>query len=135
MFGWTGKSPKPQGVAPESRVSPPTYRVEVRRHGGQVGYDLHFYGGGDFSPYCIESLIDMLRGEAHGVRGQYEVTLELIGACSAKSIEEVATRLSTAGIAGLRGVVRAAGHRDVPLEDARVRHLPAQRPVAPPRSS
>ena len=135
MFGWTAKSSRSLGLVPDSRIAPPTYRVEVRRHTSQEGHDLHFYGGGDFSPYCIESLIDMLRSEAHGVGGEYDVTLELFGTCSAKSVEEVAARLSTAGIVGLRGVVRAAGHRDVPLEDVRTRHGTVVRPAAPPRSS
>ena len=132
MFGWTAK-PRPGGFEPS--VMAPTYRVEVRRHTAADPHDLRFYGGGDFSPYCIESLIEMLRGESHGMPGEYELTFEFVSGCSTRNLEEVARRLSTAGISGLRGVVRAAGHRDVLLDASGARALPRTRTTTPSRSS
>jgi len=132
MFGWT---PKPRGIGPDLGTMQPNYRVEIRRHTPNDPHDLHLYGGGDYSPYCIESLIDMLRGEAHTTRGDYEVIFEFIGTCSASAVEEVAYRLCAAGIPGLRGVVRAEGHRALHL-DARALGLTTERTsVAPPRPS
>jgi hypothetical protein len=132
MFGWTAK-PRSGGFEPT--FTAPTYRVQVRRHTATDPHDLHFYGGGDFSPYCIESLIDMLRGESHGVPGEYELTFEFVSGCSTRNLEEVARRLSTAGIAGLRGVVRGAGHRDVTLEAGSSRAVSRDRSATPSRSS
>ncbi len=130
MFGWTSKT-RSGGFDPT--LTAPTYRVEVRRHTTTDPHDLRFYGGGDFSPYCIESLIEMLRGEAHGVGGEYELTFEFVSACSERNLEEVARRLSDAGIAGLRGVVRANGHREVALGSASPRSLVSKRTSAPSR--
>jgi hypothetical protein len=132
MFGWTTKQ---RPLDPDPRFAVPTYRVEVKRRTDGDGHDLHFYGGGEFSPYCIESLVDMLRSEAHGHAGDYEVTFELVGSCSAQCLEEVANRFSAAAIPGVRGVIRAAGHRDLALESTRARSLPTPRPSAPSRPS
>ena len=135
MFGWTSKPRYARPIGPELGSIQPTYRVEIRRHTSNDPHDLHLYGGGDYSPYGIESLIDMLRGEAHTARGDYEVTFEFIGPCSASTLEEVAYRLLTAGIPGLRGVVRAEGHRALPLDAPQMRHAPERSSIAQPRHS
>jgi len=113
----------------------PMYRVEIRRHTTRDAHDLHLYGGGDYSPYCIESLIDMLRGESHTTRGDYEVIFEFVGVCSATTLEEVAYRLSAAGIPGLRGVVRADGHRALQLNAPALGHAADNASIAPSRPS
>lgn len=138
MFGWTSKSRfsgSARSDGPDLGSIQPTYRVEIRRHTANDAHDLHLYGGGDFSPYCIESLVDMLRGEAHTTRGDYEVIFEFIGVCSASTLEEVAYRLSAASIPGLRGVVRAEGHRALNLDAPGPRHTVERASVAPPRPS
>jgi len=132
MFGWNSR---PRSALPDVGSMQPTYRVEIRRHRASDAHDLHLYGGGDFSPYCIESLIDMLRGEAHSTHGEYDVTFEFVGTCSATNLEEVAYRLAAAGIPGLRGVVRADGHRELHLDAPIARHSVTRTPIAPPRSS
>jgi hypothetical protein len=132
MFGWTSRQ---RALEADPRFAVPTYRVEVRRRAGSEGHDLHFYGGGEFSPYCIESLVDMLRSEAHGHGGEYDVTFELVGSCSVQCLEEVAHRFSAAAIPGLHGVVRAAGHRELSLETSRARPPATSRSSAPSRPS
>lgn len=132
MFGWNSR---PRSALPDGGSVQPTYRVEIRRHSSRDAHDLHLYGGGDFSPYCIESLIDMLRGESHAAGGEYDVTFEFVGTCSATNLEEVAHRLAAAGIPGLRGVVRADGHRELQLDAPIPKHTVLRTPVAPPRSS
>jgi hypothetical protein len=135
MFGWTSRPRYSRPIGREFGSIQPTYRVAIRRHTAIDAHDLHLYGGGDYSPYCIESLIDMLRGEAHTARGDYEVTFEFVGPCSASTLEEVAYRLLTAGIPGLRGVVRAEGHRALPLDAPQMSHASERSSIAPPRSS
>ena len=135
MFGWNSKPRSSRALGVELGAIQPTYRVEIRRHTATDPHDLHLYGGGDYSPYCIESLVDMLRGEAHTARGDYEVTFEFVGACSASTLEEVAYRLSSAGIPGLRGVVRAEGHRPLSLDPPLLAHAPERSAIAPQRPS
>jgi len=110
MFGWT---PRDLRVVPEMPASPLRSRAEVRtREPGRSGL-LHLYDGGDFSPYCIESLLELLRSEARMTRRELDLTFELLGQCSAVRMQEVAARFASASIAGLSVTVRADGHTPV----------------------
>jgi hypothetical protein len=110
MFGW---SPRDLRVVPEMPARPLRYRAEVRtRDPGGIG-SVHLYDGGDFSPYCIESLLDLLRSEARMTRRELDLTFELLGQCSAVRMQEVAARFADASIAGLRVTVRADGYSPV----------------------
>ncbi|HET9062032.1 MAG TPA: hypothetical protein VFO62_01980 [Candidatus Binatia bacterium] len=115
MFGWT---PRDLRIAPEAEAKPLRYRAEVYRRDGDSGGDLHLYDGGDFSPYCMESLLDLLRSEARASRRALDMTFELLGPCSAPRLQEVAARFSRASIAGLSVTVRASGHAPVRVGDS-----------------
>jgi len=125
MFGWTPRDPV--GAA-ELAARPLRYRAEVRNREGQRGGDLHLYDGGDFSPYCIESLLELLRSEAREPHRALDLTFELLGPCSTLSLQEIANRFASASITGLRVTVRATGHSPVRVGE----QLPAARSPSPP---
>jgi hypothetical protein len=114
MFGWT---PRDLRVAPETAVRPLRYRAEVCCRDGEQSNDLHVYDGGDYSPYCIESLLDLLRSEARSPRRALDMTFDILGPCSALRLQEVAARFARASIAGLSVTVRASGHPPVRVGD------------------
>lgn len=107
MFGWT---PRDLRTVPDVDPSPLTYRAEIRSRDGVQNGDLHLYDGGEFTPYCIESLLDLLRSEARTARRELEMTFDLLGSCSIVRLQEIATRFASASIAGLNVTVRASGH-------------------------
>src|SRR5512139_1757685 len=108
MFGWNHWTPRELSAEPE----PPAlrYRAEVRSCDNASGGELHMYDGGDFSPYCIESLLNLLRSETRASGRALEMTLELLGPCSTPRLQEVAERFAKAAITGLSVTVRAPGH-------------------------
>lgn len=96
--------------------SPLRYRAEVRRREPMAGPNLHLYDGGDCSPYCIESLIDLLRSETRATRQALEMTFEILDTCTPPSLQEVASRFAHAAIPGLRVTLRAQGLDPVLLD-------------------
>jgi len=115
MFGWTPRDPL--GVA-EHEARPLRYRAEVRSREGEHDGDLHLYDGGDFSPYCIESLLDLLRSESRARHRVLDLTFELLGPCSTLRLQEIANRFAHASIARLCVTVRASGHTPVRVGEA-----------------
>ena len=107
MFRWT---PRDLRAVPEPEVRPLRYRAEVRSHDDGHRGNIHLYDGGEFSPYCIESLLDLLRSEARATRRELDMTFDLLGPCSALRLQEVAARFAGASISGLSVTVRASGH-------------------------
>jgi hypothetical protein len=109
---------------PEPEVRALRYRAEVRsRDDGDRGRDarrgdVHLYDGGDFSPYCLESLLELLRSEARATRRELDMTFELLGPCSAVRLQEVAARFAGASITGLSVIVRASGHAPLHVGEA-----------------
>ncbi len=110
MFGWT---PRDLRAAPEPEARPLRYRAEVCCRDVERSSNLHLYDGGDFSPYCIESLLELLRSEARSPRRALDMTFEILGPCSAPRLQEVAARFARAAIDGLSVTVRASGHTPV----------------------
>lgn len=132
MFGWT---PRDLRIAPETEARPLRYRAEVCCRNGERSGDLHLYDGGDFSPYCIESLLDLLRSEARGPRRTLDMTFEILGPCSAPRLQEVAARFARAAIAGLSVTVRASGHTPVRVGESTAASKPPSAPAPRARSS
>lgn len=94
----------------------PRYRAEVRCRDAQPGDPLHLYEGGDCSPYCLDSLIDLLRSETRATRHALELTFEVLDTCSSPRLQELASRFARAAIPGLRVVVRAQGREPLRVE-------------------
>jgi hypothetical protein len=92
----------------------PTYRAEVLRRdlGGHVST---YYNGGELSPYCIESLIELLRGETHTPYQSVELSLEFRGKCSPTVLRDVAKRFASVQIPRVQISIRAAGQPPVVL--------------------
>ena len=132
MFGWT---PRDLRTAPEAEARPLRYRAEVCCRDGERRGDLHLYDGGDFSPYCIESLLDLLKSEARGPRRALDMTFEILGPCSAPRLQEVAARFARASIAGLSVTVRASGHTPVRVGESASAAKPPRAPAPHARSS
>jgi len=110
MFGWTSRDSR---TAAETSIRPLRYRAEVSCKDPEHRGDLRVYDGGDFSPYGVESLLDLLRSEARSSRRALDMTLEILGPCSAIRLQEIAARFARASIAGLSVTVRASGHTPV----------------------
>lgn len=132
MFGWT---PRDLRIAPEAEARPLRYRAEVYCREGDSSGELHLYDGGDFSPYCMESLLDLLRSESRASRRALDMTFELLGPCSAPRLQEVASRFARASIAGLSVTVRASGHAPVRVGESPSTGKPASAPAPRTRSS
>jgi hypothetical protein len=90
----------------------PRYRAEILRRdlGGHVST---YYNGGELSPYCIESLIELLRGEAHTPYQSLELSLEFRGKCSPALLRDVAKRFASVQTPRLQISIRAAGQQPV----------------------
>jgi hypothetical protein len=107
----------------------------VSSRDGERGGDLHLYDGGDFSPYCIESLLDLLRSEARAPQRPLDMTFEILGPCSAPRLQEVAARFARAAIDGLSVTVRASGHTPVRVGGSASSAKPPSVPAPRARSS
>jgi hypothetical protein len=116
MFGWTHWAPRE--LSAESDRPALRYRAEVRSRDNASGGELHLYDGGDFSPYCIESLLNLLRSETRASGRALEMTLEILGPCSTPRLEEVTERFAKAAITGLSVTVRAPGHPPMRVDDS-----------------
>jgi len=78
----------PESVPP---MAPMSYRAEICRRDVE-GRKSSYYDGGQFSPYCMESLIELLRGEARIPHLSLDVMLELHGECTPLTLRDVAAR-------------------------------------------
>ena len=85
------------------------YRCELRRRAEpeprQVSYD-----GGEYSPYCLDSLADLLHREAMLPHSALEVRIDLAGPCPGSVLRDMTLRFSSLGIARLRVLIHAEGH-------------------------
>jgi hypothetical protein len=109
------------------------YRCELRRHADPEPRQI-YYDGGDYSPYCLDSLTDLLRCEARLPHSALEIQIDLSGPCPGALLREMTLRFSSLGIARLHVVIRAEGHPPIVLgaEHARARtpgeKIPARDP-------
>ncbi len=88
------------------------YRAAVTRHQQSVPQHT-FYDGGDLNPYCLDSLIDLLRAEARLPYTSLIVDLQLTGAVNGAIVREVTQRFTALVIRGLRVRICADGQRPV----------------------
>ena len=86
-----------------------SYRSAITRHNPPES-DHVYYDGGELSPYCLESMVDLLRAEARLPYTTLDVDLEIAGPCPAARVREVSVRFSDLPIRGLRVLLRAEGH-------------------------
>lgn len=86
-----------------------SYRSAVTRHNPPES-DHTYYDGGELSPYCIETLVELLRAEARLPYTTLDVDLEIAGPCPAARVREVSVRFSELPIQRLRVLLRAEGH-------------------------
>ncbi len=89
-----------------------SYKAEVFRRdlGGHVST---YYNGGEFSPYCVESLVELLRGEAHTPYQSLELVFEFRGKCNASTVREVAKRFAAVHAPRLQVKICATGQHPV----------------------
>ena len=78
-----------------------------------TGHTSSYYDGGDFSPYCIESLVELLRGETHTAYQSLNLTLEIKGSCGNATVREIARRFSTIHAPKIRVRICARGQQPV----------------------
>ncbi len=76
-----------------SAVTKLTYRAELARRDG-LGKNSSYYDGGEFSPYNIESLLDLLRSEARVPHTTLDLTLELRGHCTDAVLRDLVQRFA-----------------------------------------
>jgi hypothetical protein len=69
-----------------------------------------YYDGGDFTPYCVESLLEMLRAETRAPYQSLGLTLEIRGDCSASTLRELAERFATIHAPRVQIRICAPGH-------------------------
>jgi hypothetical protein len=105
-----GRSRPATGQAPIRylRATRISFRSAVTRHDPNTP-DHTYYDGGDLTPYCVDSLVDLLRAEARLPYSSLNVELELTGTTTAATLREVGMRFSELAIRGLRVRIRADG--------------------------
>jgi hypothetical protein len=100
-------------AAPETG-SRTRYRSEIKRH-GNPGPPQTYYDGGDYGPYSLESLVDLLRAEARLPYSTLAISVELTGSCPGVVLREMALRLSSLGLPRFHARIEAEGHAPVVL--------------------
>ena len=95
-----------------SAVTKITYRAELFRRDAQ-GRTSSYYDGGEFSPYNIESLLDLLRGEARVPNTSLDLTLELRGQCTDAVIRDLAQRFAELDAPSAQVRICTVGNRPV----------------------
>jgi hypothetical protein len=75
-----------------------------------TGRDSTYFDGGDFTPYCIESLLELLRAETRAPHESLGLTLELRGDCNPATIRELARRFASIDAPNFQVRICAAGH-------------------------
>ena len=89
-----------------------TYRVEIVRRDPR-GPSSIYYDGGDFAPYCVESLLEILRSEAHKPHDLLDVNIELKGTCNSSTVRDLARRFDSVREPRLHVRISAPGHPGV----------------------
>ncbi len=99
-------------AAPFTPVSRLTYRAQLARRDA-VGMTSAYYDAGDLSPYNVQALLDLLRGESRVPSTSLDLKLELRGQCSEEVVRDLVARFS---------------HLDAPQSQVRI-IAPGSRPV------
>jgi hypothetical protein len=90
----------------------PTYRAEiVRREPG--GPSSIYYDGGEFVPYCVESLMEILRSEVRKPHELLDVCIEIKGTCNSSTVRDLARRFDGIREPRLHVRISAPGHPGV----------------------
>jgi hypothetical protein len=89
-----------------------TYRAEIVRRDPR-GRASIYYDGGEYAPYCVESLVDILRAEAHRPHDMLDVCIELKGACNATMVKDLARRFTDMHQPRMHVRISAPGHPGV----------------------
>jgi len=89
-----------------------TYRAEIVRRDPR-GPSSIYYDGGEFAPYCIESLVDILRSEARRPHDSLDVSIELKGTCNSSTVRDLARRLDGMHEPRMHVRISAPGHPGV----------------------
>jgi hypothetical protein len=86
-----------------------TYRAEIIRRDPR-GRSSIYYDGGEFAPYCVESLVEILRVEAHRPHDMLDVSIELKGMCTASTVKDLARRFTELREPRMHVRISAPGH-------------------------
>lgn len=89
-----------------------TYRAQLARRDA-IGMTSAYYDAGDLSPYNVQALLDLLRGESRVPSTSLDLKLELRGQCSEAVFRDLVDRFS---------------HLDAPQAQVRI-IAPGSRPV------
>ena len=89
-----------------------TYRAEIVRRDAR-GRSSIYYDGGEFAPYCIESLVEILRAEAHRPHDILDVSIEIKGPCNATTVRELTRRFIDMRQPRMHVRISAPGHPGV----------------------
>jgi len=89
-----------------------TYRAEICRR-DVSGHSWSYYDGGDFSPYSVESLVEMLRGETRTPYRSLDLTLEIRGKCTSGTVKDLARRFAVIHAPKVHVRICASGARPV----------------------
>jgi len=89
-----------------------TYRAEIVRRDPK-GPSSIYYDGGEYAPYCVESLVEILRSEARRPHDLLDVSIELKGTCNSSTVRELARRLDGMREPRMHVRISAPGHPGV----------------------
>src|SRR5262249_49996896 len=89
-----------------------TYRAEIIRRDTR-GRSSIYYDGGEFAPYCVESLVEILRAEAHHPHDVLDVNIEIKGACNATTVRDLTRRFTDMHEPRMHVRISAAGQPGV----------------------
>lgn len=95
-----------------SAVTKLTYRAELARRDA-LGKTSRYYDGGEFSPYNVESLLDLLRGESRVPHTTLDLTLELHGHCPDAVLRDLVQRFAELEAPKAQVRICTPGHRPV----------------------
>jgi hypothetical protein len=89
-----------------------TYRAEIVRRDMRGGSSI-YYDGGEFAPYCVESLVEILRSEARRPHEHLDVSIELKGSCNVTTVRDLARRFGDLHEPRMHVRISAPGHPGV----------------------
>jgi hypothetical protein len=89
-----------------------TYRAEIIRRDPRGGSSI-YYDGGEFAPYCVESLMEVLRTESRRPHEMLDVSLELKGACNVTTVRDLARKFTDMHEPRMHVRISAPGHPGV----------------------
>jgi hypothetical protein len=106
-----------------------TYRAEIVRRDAR-GRSSIYYDGGEFAPYCVESLVEILRAEAHRPHDVLDVSIEIKGPCNASTVKELTRRFVDLHEPRMHVRISAPGHPGVIIAPDLSEDEPAPVPLA-----